>query len=178
MVNNVDGEIYVGSTANGLRKRKNAHKSLAKKSINTPVYRHLNEVGWENVPSLVLIEEYPCDTKQQLFARERYWIDLLQPSLNKTVPCLIEGEYRNKRYYDKNVLEILEKQKIYRAAPEIKTRTAEYHKEYRSQHNDLIKAVKNKKSYCPCGGRFTHCHKALHLRTARHKTYEESILNQ
>lgn len=89
LVNNVDAEIYVGSTTNGLARCKAVHKSIARiKSWRVVI--HLNEVGWENV-RIVLVEEYPCENRDQLRQREQYWIDELQPSLNMSAayvaPC-------------------------------------------------------------------------------------------
>ena len=75
LVNNVDEKYYIGSTCNSLHKRKNGHKRDAKKFPEQPVYKHLNTVGWENV-EIVFIESYCCNSKAELEARERYWIEL------------------------------------------------------------------------------------------------------
>ncbi len=89
LVNSVDEEIYVGSTANSLYKRKGGHRATARRNTSR-VYAHLNEVSWENV-RIVLVEEFPCENRDQLRQREQYWIDELQPSLNMTAayvaPC-------------------------------------------------------------------------------------------
>lgn len=98
MVNNVDDEIYVGSTCNPLYKRKSDHKSNAKTRPNQPNYRHWNTIGWGNV-DIVLIENYPCTTKDELHRRERHWIDELKPSLNRKVPTRTHQEYRKREEY-------------------------------------------------------------------------------
>lgn len=86
LVNIIDDDIYVGSTHHPLVKRLCLHKSHAKgKNANSKVYRHLNEVGLDNV-RMELIEEYPCNCKKELEDRERYWIENLKPSLNKNIP--------------------------------------------------------------------------------------------
>ena len=82
LVNTVDDRIYVGSTCLELSKRLYAHKSMARKHITQRVYEALNTVGRENC-RIILIESYPCSNKQELIAREQYFIDLLKPSLNK-----------------------------------------------------------------------------------------------
>ena len=85
LVNNVDEKFYIGSTCNPLHKRKNRHKRDAVKSPTQPVYKHLNIIGWENV-EIILIESFPCNSKAELEARERYWIELMKPALNKAIP--------------------------------------------------------------------------------------------
>ena len=92
LVNNVDDEIYVGSTCNTLRQRLGGHKKDAKQRSYL-VYQHLNDIGMDNV-EIILIEAFPCDNKDVLHARERYWIDTLKPSLNKQVPTRTDAEYR------------------------------------------------------------------------------------
>ncbi len=82
LVNNVDDKVYVGSTVNPLWKRKGQHKASSKEDPNRYVYQHLNIIGWENV-EIVLIENFPCNSKDELHQRERHWIDELKPELNK-----------------------------------------------------------------------------------------------
>ena len=82
LVNSVDNRIYVGSTISSLAKRKNEHKSKARKYPDRHAYAHLNSIGWRNV-RIILIETYHCSSKDELCAREQYYINLLNPSLNK-----------------------------------------------------------------------------------------------
>ena len=82
LVNNVDEKYYIGSTCNSLHKRKNGHKRDSIKFPEQPVYKHLNTVGWDNV-EIILIESYPCNSKAELEARERYWIELLKPAVEQ-----------------------------------------------------------------------------------------------
>jgi hypothetical protein len=82
LVNSVDDQIYVGSTTGTLRQRKSLHKSKARERPNQRVYQHLNAIGWDHV-RIILIESVEAETKDQLLMREQYYIELLQPSLNK-----------------------------------------------------------------------------------------------
>jgi hypothetical protein len=82
IVNTEDEEIYIGSTCGSLRLRKSTHKGKAMTRPNRHVYSHLNNVGWDNV-RLILIEDWPCENKQELLSREQYWIEQIRPSLNK-----------------------------------------------------------------------------------------------
>ena len=81
IVNTVDDKIYVGSTCSLLTKRLYEHKSMAK-SRPSHAHIHLNEIGWENI-RIILVESVNAETKDQLLQREQYYIDLLNPSLNK-----------------------------------------------------------------------------------------------
>ena len=92
LVNDIDDDIYVGSTCLVLPKRKYQHNAILKLYPNRKVYAHLNKIGWENV-HIILIESYPCSNKMELLKRERYHVDLLKPSLNTCVPSRSKKEY-------------------------------------------------------------------------------------
>jgi len=125
LVNNVDEKFYIGSTCNPLHKRKNGHKRDAIKSPEQPVYKHLNTVGWENV-EIILIESYPCNSKAELEARERFWIELMKPELNKAIPTRTPKEryqatpekfiQKAKKRYEMKSEEILQQKKKYYVA--------------------------------------------------------------
>lgn len=93
LVNDVDSEIYVGSSCLELRKRLYYHKRTAKSAPDRKVYKHILNIGWDNV-SIILIETYPCMSKNELLRRERHWIDELKPSLNQCIPTRTKQEYR------------------------------------------------------------------------------------
>ncbi len=82
LVNTVDDKIYIGSTCTPLAKRFYQHKKAACKYSTRKVYEALNTIGWDNC-RIVLIEEYSCANKNELIAKEQYYIDLLNPTLNK-----------------------------------------------------------------------------------------------
>ena len=85
LVNTVDDNIYVGSTCRTLKERISGHKCDAKRNPNCPVYVHIKNIGWNNV-NIVLIENYPCNSKKELKFRERYYIELLKSELNTIKP--------------------------------------------------------------------------------------------
>jgi group I intron endonuclease len=124
LVNSIDGEEYVGSSCTSLAKRLHAHRKVAKKQGERRVYKHLNEIGFENV-SIVLVEEYPCDNKMELERRERYWIEQLKPTLNTAVPTRTVKEWYAEnadkvresiaKYITKNANKVRERQAKYRA---------------------------------------------------------------
>ena len=83
LVNDVNDDIYVGSTCGTLRLRKSEHKKRSRKKPNMKVYQCVNECGWDNC-RIILVESFPCNNKDELLAREQHWIDELKPSLNGT----------------------------------------------------------------------------------------------
>ena len=79
-------DIYIGSTTDFVD-RKYKHKKSYTKPYDTNhnyyVYQFMRENGgWDNW-RMILIEKYPCNDKTELRQREQYWIDLLEPTLNK-----------------------------------------------------------------------------------------------
>ena len=96
LINSVDDNIYIGSTINQLFKRKMDHKSRSRKNTKRRVYSHPNSIGWENV-SIILIEEFSCDNKDQLRRREDYYIQLMKPVLNSqsAIDTCLHGRNQN-----------------------------------------------------------------------------------
>lgn len=152
LVNDVDDKVYVGSTTSTLTKRKSGHKKDAVNQTNRRVYKHLNQVGWEHV-EIVLVETYPCSTKDELNARERKWIDELKPELNKVLPCRTHKQYRqdnkekiadrNRNYRHNNKEKIAERQKKWEQ--ENKEKIAERARQYRQDNKEKI--AEQKKQY-------------------------------
>jgi hypothetical protein len=68
-----DGYYYIGSTIQKLYYRLNHHKYASKTGISR-VYKYINSIGCDKV-KIELIEEYPCNDKQELNIREQYHIN-------------------------------------------------------------------------------------------------------
>lgn len=137
LVNNVDDKIYVGSTASTLTKRKCGHKHKAKSEIDRRVYKHLNEIGWENV-EIVLVENYPCNSKDELNARERKWIEELKAELNITMPTRTQQDIaKSKRKWQQNNKEkVAEKKRQWEQ--DNKEKIAARVKQYRQDNKEKI----------------------------------------
>ena len=92
-------EIYIGSTDN-LRLRKSSHKHCCNtetnKSYNFRVYQFIRSNGGFSNFNIFQIEEIKYNTKYELHARERYHIELLNPSLNKATPNRTHQEWEEK----------------------------------------------------------------------------------
>jgi len=109
IVCNETGLCYVGSTTSTLTKRLSRHKSNYKLFLNG-TYSNLASfpIIEKGNYDIVLIEEYPCENKQQLHARERYYIETME-CINKRIPNRPKQEYM-KEFYTNNRDKILEQQ--------------------------------------------------------------------
>ena len=125
-------DVYVGSTTNFI-KRKSKHKSSCNKKggkqYNQTVYQFIrSHGGWENW-SMIVVEDFPCDSKNQLQTRERYHIELLHATLNKNIPTRTIQEWRtdnpdyNKEYAKNN-------------AEKLKAQRKEYHQINAEKHDE------------------------------------------
>ena len=91
VVDGIDLE-YVGSTCDRLSARLSKHKSHALlKTFNCKLYEH-DPTLWR----IILVEEFPCATKDQLRAREEYWRKELRASLN-SIKCFVEDKKADAR---------------------------------------------------------------------------------
>lgn len=99
IVNDINDEIYVGSTVQKLNRRLNDHKYDSKKFIKrNGLYVMVNEVGWEHF-KIVLIEEFEVDNKNQKLRKEQEYMDSLKPSLNDYNAVLTLCPHNKKRTY-------------------------------------------------------------------------------
>ena len=142
-------EIYVGSTKN-LRVRKNQHKHYCnnenEKKYNFNVYQFIRANGGFNNWSIIQLERVEFNTKYELHARERYYIELLKAGLNKFIPTRTYKEYseenkehikeRQKSYREQNKENIQESSKTY--FKENKEKCIEYAKKYYDDNKEII----------------------------------------
>jgi hypothetical protein len=162
-------EVYVGSTCNFIR-RKCAHKTrcnnINDKSYNQQKYKFIRDNGgWSNW-SMLEIEKYPCNDKNESHTRERYWIETLNSTLNKYIPTRT-----NKEYYEDNKHKISDYHKQH--YDETKEKVLEQQKEY-YKLNKEIKLEKQKVKYtCDCGSICRIHAKQQHFRSKKHMKYLE-----
>jgi len=143
-------DCYDGST-NDFDRRKGQHKSACcnenDKDHILPVYQFIrSHGGWANW-SMILVEFYnTCSNKLEKLARERYYVEFLNATLNCQIPGRTQKEYHavHKEHFK------------------------EYYKEYHKQYD--VKRLETKIS-CPCGGCYDLIHKARHFRTEKHQNY-------
>jgi hypothetical protein len=167
---------YYGSTCQPLYKRKASHKSSAlnwKEGTTHPYTSYiLFEIG---DPEIFLVEDFPCDKKEQLHARERHFIENFE-CVNKNIPTRTIDEYN-----------LINKEKIksYNSVYKEynKERLKEYNIHYRNEnkdqknksdmkyYHDNIEAIKEKRQTrctCSCGKEINIAHKSRHYTTSYH----------
>ena len=181
--NNINDEIYVGSSTQPLSKRMEKHRSTIKdiKRGKCSLYQRMKELGVENF-YIELIEEYPCENIEQLRRKEGEWIRKMA-TLNDQIAGRTTREYYeehiedkkayDKIYYDDNKEKksAREKERYERDKERIKQRVKDrYYKD-----KDKIREYTRQTIECPCGAKFLILNKSRHLKTKCHQAYEQSL---
>ena len=167
------GLTYVGSTtAKYLSSRLAKHKSQYKRYLDGENHYYTSfEVLKSDNYKIELIENFPCNSKDELNAREGHYIRKIN-CVNQIVTGRTRKEYREdnkeaisaqkKQHYENNKEKILERVKQYYED------NKETKKEYYKQYYETNKEKLNQKHTCECGGRYTIKRKAQHLKTSKH----------
>ena len=144
IVCNTTGLIYIGSTAEPtLARRLAKHREdykryLIGKHNYITSYKILENTNYD----IILLEIYPCNTKDELHARERYYIESNE-CVNKNIPARTHIDYvkYQKLYREQNKNKIEEKQKQYNEAHknEIKNYQKQYKKTHREELNEKLR---------------------------------------
>ena len=153
IVCNITGEQYIGSTCQNLSSRLAQH-----------IYEFNNDKGTSSKPiiargnySIILIESFPCNNKDELMMRERYY--------QETMDCV---------NIIKRAIRTQEERDNYRLEPTRSEYLKAHGEKYRAEHKDYFDA-KNKeyngvKYTCDCGDTLNWNKKARHEKTARNRT--------
>ena len=154
IVDYTNNNQYIGSTCEPILARRLAgHVGKYRSYLNG---KGNNVTSFEIIKNgnynIVLIEEYPCETKDQLLAREGHYIE--------TMDCI--NKYKAGALNELGI-------KKYRKQPHI----IEYQKKYHIKNIEKI----NKKNNCVCGGKHTYVNRAKHLKTPKHQNYLKSLFN-
>lgn len=149
--NTENDSVYVGSTTQPLSRRMAGHRGDVDRRI-TKLYNMMNEIGIDKF-YIELIENYPCNNKEELFVREGYFIreyDSFKNGYNGRIEGRSTKEYREdnkekrkenwKTYYENNKEKIKEYNKEY--CENNKDKIKEKKKEYRENNKDKIKEYK------------------------------------
>jgi hypothetical protein len=146
-------KIYIGSTTKDLlSQRMDKHRSNYKawKKGNDQgklsSFILFDEYGVENC-KIILIESFPCNSKDELRAKEAYYIKEFIECVNKVIPNRTRQDY----YLDN------------------KEKKDAISKKYYADHSD--------KHQCLCGGQYTTHHKKTHERSKKHILYLTNLQN-
>ena len=88
-------KCYIGSTCNPLYKRFFQHKHNCKlyKESKYSYVSSFELIDYDDC-EIVLIENYPCNDKNELHKRERYHIENTEHCVNKVIPTRTNKEYK------------------------------------------------------------------------------------
>ena len=149
-------DCYNGSCIS-FKDRKRNHKSMSCnpncKAYNFKVYRFIRENGgWDNW-TFIQLEIFPCNSKQELVAREREIFDVLKPTLNTNSPTrnVQKKKQTMAKYYDDNK----DEKKIYQ-------------KQYNEDHKVVIAAKHKEKVNCVCGCEIKKYDLKIHQKSKKH----------
>lgn len=133
IVCNITGNCYIGSTCNPkLSQRLAQHRKNYKDYLNgkynyTTSFDIIENGNYE----IILLELFPCVCKEQLLARERYYIET-NNCVNKYLPLRTKKEY-----YEEHKDKIKEQRKEYREKNKIQN--GEYFRKYYELHKEQLK---------------------------------------
>ena len=143
IIDNITNNVYIGSTCEPtLARRLAGHVGDYKRWIKGgKKYVSSFEIIKNNNYDIVLVENYPCDNKDDLHVRERYHMESNE-CVNRLIPIQTQEECikKKKEYYQQNIEKILK----YRL--EHQEDKKEYNKEYNLIYKDKI-ALKKKEYY-------------------------------
>lgn len=177
IISNETDKIYIGSTTEQtVAKRLAKHKSNFKDWLrdNTNTYTSSYELFKLGDVSIILLESYNCENKDELTSREQYYIDLnkdivvnkiLKPS--KRTKQMIE-EYQSQYYQDnKEKLDTYSKKRY----QDNKETLDKKNKEYYEKNKEAIAEQRKQKIICICGAEINICSKGYHKKSKKHITF-------
>ena len=125
--------VYVGSTVQTLSQRLATHVSHNKSHklglLNN--CKSFDIIDLDNY-MIVLIEPYPCNSKEELKARERHWIESTPNCNNKNIPTRTHKEY----YQDNKAKIIVQNAEYIKLHPEVRKKAKD---NYKANHPDRVK---------------------------------------
>lgn len=186
-------DVYIGSScepylSNRLAKHvSNYNNYLKGKHHYTTAYKVLEKGNYQ----IIWLEDCSCERRDQLVARERWYIENTPNCINKVIVGRTYTEYyhdnktkitdRCKLYYENNKEIVNKRNKLYRESNKDKVTTIKKayrennkdvikvkQKEYRDINKDKINAWKSSKIECECGCTITLNNKANHKKSAKH----------
>ena len=165
--NEMPNIVYYGSTIQPLKHRLCQHKSPSNMTSSKVLFEYGNV-------EMILIENYPCNSKDELVKRERDYIKG-KACINKVIPGRTDKEYyednkelimlQNKEYYEKNK----DKRKAYKKAN--KEKIALKKKEYYEANKEKIALGKKEKFECECGSTLSKSANSRHIKRNKHLKY-------
>lgn len=166
--NHINDKVYVGSTTQSLAKRFSKHRGdTTKQSVERKkarlLHKTMGELGVDNF-YIELIENYPCESKEQLRAREGYFIREFNSCISG-YNCNVAGRSKTEWYKD-NKQFVKNKNNLYRENN--KEKITEMKKKYRENNKEKIRESEGIIVECECGCSVTKHHISRHKKTKKH----------
>ena len=140
-------DCYIGNTTNSLF----LHKSSCNNGCRFKLYQILRKNGgWINW-EMIEIEKYPCNDANEARAKERYWYEQLNASLNSDVPGRTIKEY----YEDNKDI--------------LRENGRQYSNQYYQINKNKINQKAKEKFVCECGLMIRKSDKARHNKSKKHQ---------
>jgi predicted GIY-YIG superfamily endonuclease len=146
-----DELLYVGHTSNFI-KRKNNHKSSCK-THSLPLYKMMRENGGWDCFTMIVLKDFPCDSKTEACIEEDKVMREMKASMN-TLRAYLSPEERvvyHKEYQQAN-----------------KEHISESKKKYRQANIERISEQKREPIECECGCTIKRGDLAKHRKTTKH----------
>ena len=184
IIDNTNDNIYIGSTCEYILSRRLAgHRSMYDRYVKgAKNYTTSFEILKNENYCIILLESYPCDTKDQLTARESYYIQNNE-CVNKVIPDRTNKQYKqdhrekileqHKEYYNKHKERLLEMNKEH--YNDNKEKCIEYTKEYYDKNKAKIREHAHAKYHCICGASITYSGKSQHMKSPKHHNNIKSL---
>jgi hypothetical protein len=147
IIDNTNGNIYIGSTCkNTLAQRLSQHTSSYRKYTEKSIgcclasYHIIKNEDYK----IILIEDFSCENRDQLRAREQYWIDnTVCVNKNRALLTVEKISECKKQYYEDNKSYINERHRQY--YEDNKEQLIQRQKQYNQTNRDHI--LEQKKKY-------------------------------
>jgi group I intron endonuclease len=154
ITNDLNDDVYIGSTCDTLSRRFSNHKSKSNKDPNkSPFHSSMSDIGYERF-RIQLIEDYPCQDQYQLRQREAFFMRQIG-TMNKFIPFVNESERK-------------ERKKKYNQTEQRKEKHREESKLFYQANKDKILEKEKEKVFCECGCEVRKKEIARHKRTQKH----------
>ena len=165
--NNINDDVYVGSTTQPLSKRMAEHRSRVKNNTKSHYlfYQKMKELGIENF-YIELVEECSCENLEQLRKKEGEYIRKMG-TLNRIISGRTDREYQQD-----NKEKIKENKRLYHLEhqEEFNDKCKKWYEEHRAE----VLQKNSEQIECECGVNYTRNHKLRHLDSAVHKKFLET----
>ena len=176
IIDNNYTKCYIGSTCESLSQRMARHRQHYKYYLTTNPKKSMtsfylfDEMGIDNC-KIELIENFPCNNKEELLKREGYHIQNNE-CVNRCVAGRTAKEY--KEYYNPMNTEKI-KEGLHKWYEKNKEKVKQYNETYRENNKDKIQARSKEVVECSCGAVITKYKLNRHIQSKKHQEYLNNL---